>query len=173
MKKMNVIAIFSMVAAVGCIPIEEVKETGEEELIDEVDPMSASVSWGDSSVSLSITNGDSAASYNWGIAENSGGCLSSEWGCWTGEDCHMGFDLTSGGNYSYCHPVSSTGGSLAYGASPDAVAEGDSTVFGEASFSTVTTHVLDNAASTEAESCWVWGADTSYYNGYYKSCTEM
>ena len=173
MQNINKLAIFSLVTAVACIPIEEVKETGEDELIDEATPLSASVSWGDSSVDLSISDAEDGASYNWGVAENTGACLTSEYGCWTGEDCYMGYDLTSGGNYTYCHPVSATGGSLAYGASPDAVAEGMSTVFTDSAFSTVTTHILDNAASTEADSCWVWGADTSYYNGYDKSCVEM
>ena len=168
--------LLTLSASVACIPIEEGKETGETGTTTTPpvsDPISMSVAWGDSSVSLSIENGETGASYNWGIAENSGACLTADYGCWTGEDCHMGFDLTSGGNLSYCHPVSATGGTLSYGAGTDAVAEGSTTVFGNSDFSTVTTYVLDNAASPEGGTCYTWGADTSYYNGFYKSCEEM
>ena len=174
MQTVKTLGLLTIVSAISCIPIEDGKETGEDSGTPVVaDPLSTSVSWGDSSVSLSLENAETGASYYWGIAENAGSCLTSEYGCWTGEDCFMGFDLTDGGNYLYCHEVGATGGSLSYGAAPDSVVEGGTTVFSSANFSTVVTYLLDNAASTEAESCWVWGADTTYYNGYGKTCVEM
>jgi hypothetical protein len=62
---------------------------------------------------------------------------------------------------------------ISYGSSPDSVREGSSTVFGNAQFRTVVTHVLDDYSTFEEETCWTWGADTSYYNGFYKRCLEM
>jgi len=169
----NTLLLVSAVSMLACV--DTGKETGEDTgtaPIEYVQP-TPSVTWGDSSVSLDIADAETGAAYNWGIAENTGGCLESEWGCWTGEDCHRGFDLSDGGNYLYCHPVTGSSASLAYGAAPDAVTEGSSTVFGDATFSTVTTHILDNTVSAEAGSCWVWGADTSHYANYSKTCNEM
>ena len=147
-------------------PGTEFENTYEDETIITVD-------WSSNGITLEIENSDEAGIYNWGLAENAGECLTSEWGCWTGEDCHMGFDLTSGGNLTYCHPVEEGRNTISYGAAPDSVREGGSTVFGNSSFRTVVTHVLDNFASFEDETCWTWGADTSYYNGFYKNCIEM
>ena len=126
-----------------------------------------STSWGDSAVSLTITDGDANASYYWGVTENVG-CTD----CWTAEDCFMGYDLGNGTNLSYCHPVSTTGGSLSYGASYDGVVEGSTTLFPDASFSTGVTYIVDDRSSAEGP-CWTWGGDTSYYNGYEKTCTAM
>lgn len=180
MRKLPTISLLSLVTAISCIPIGDYdKETGEDfdtfdtEEQEETLPLEMSVSWGDSSISIDLTNGDADAMYYWGLAENSGDCLTADYGCWTGEDCFMGFDLTSGGNYTYCHPVNTNGGMLAYGASPDGVVEGSTTVFSSPNFSIDVTHILDNAASIEEETCWVWGADTNYYNGYDKTCIEM
>jgi hypothetical protein len=177
MRKLSTISIISLVSAISCIPIGDYdKETGEtfdtEEQEEEVLPIEISVSWGDSSITLDLVNGDQGASYYWGLAENNGTCLTEGW-CWTGEDCFMGYDLTEGGNYTYCHPVNTNGGMLFYGASPDAVEAGSTTVFSSTSFSVDVTHILDNQASLEDESCWVWGADTNYYNGYEKDCQVM
>jgi len=156
--------------AVGCIEIE--KDTGSEttdtSTTEEtvVDP-SFSVAWGDSSVALTISDAGEGASYYWGIAENND-CTD----CWTAEDCHMGYDLTTDENISYCHPVSATGADLTYGASYDGVVEGESTLFYQDTFSTSVTYVLDDRSSADAP-CWTWGADTTYYNGYEKACTAM
>ena len=62
---------------------------------------------------------------------------------------------------------------MTYGAATDAVAGGSTTVFSSADFGSLTTHVLDDENSTEAGTCWTWGADTTYYNGFYKSCEAM
>ena len=162
-------------AAVACVEIgnyeEDFIDTAEEEA--SWDDTVITVNWQSNGVTLEIENSDESGIYNWGITENAGSCLTSEWGCWTGEDCFMGFDLTSGGNLSYCHPVQEGRNTISYGASPDGVREGSSTVFGNASFSHLVTYVLDNYASFEEETCWTWGADTSYYNGFYKTCYEM
>ena len=145
----------------------DTEETGTEETGSVVPAVELGTAWGDDSVTLTITNGAEDASYFWGIAETTGDCLDSEWGCWTGEDCFQGFEA-----YTYCHPVDATGGSLSYGATPDAVTEGTDTVFGSADFDTITTHIVDDQSSAEGP-CWVWGADTTYYSGYEKTCTEM
>ena len=171
MKKLILLPALAMFAC-----IDEGKETGGEETGTEevADPTaSISVDWGADSVTLTLAveNGLEGASYFWGIAETSGSCLDSEWGCWTGEDCFRGFD-TESGNLTYCHPVDATGGNLSYGATPDGVAEGMDTVFGSADFSSVTTHIVDDQGSAEGP-CWVWGADATYYSGYGKTCTEM
>jgi hypothetical protein len=159
---------------------EEEEEEGEEEELDtaqeeEESETTTSVSWAAGAVTLDIANGDETASYNWGLTENVGSCIDDGW-CWTGEDCHTGYNETNGGNILYCHPVSSSGGSLSYGASCDSsgcdVIEGSTTVFDDG-FSDKITHILDNEASTEDGSCWVWGADTSYYDGFPKGCVNM
>jgi hypothetical protein len=131
-----------------------------------------SVVWGNDSVSLEIANADEGAAYTWGIAENFGDCLNTGL-CWTGEDCFLGFELSSGGNFLYCHPISGSSIELSYGANPDTIVEGATTLFQDPSFSTVTTHILDNIVSQENGSCWVWGADTSYYDEYDKTCNAM
>ena len=162
-------------AAVACVEIgdyeDDFTDTAEEE--GNWDETVITVNWQSNGVTLEIENSDEAGIYNWGITENAGSCLTSEWGCWTGEDCFMGFDLASGGNLSYCHPVQEGRNTISYGASPDAVREGSSTVFGNTSFQNSVTYVLDNYASFEEETCWTWGADTRYYDGFYKTCYEM
>ena len=130
-----------------------------------------SVTWGDSSVSLTLTveNGLDGASYVWGIAETSSDCGDN---CWTGEDCFEGFELESGDVLNYCHPISATGGELFYGGEAASLGEGSETVFQNADLSEATTHIIDDRGSDEGP-CWVWGQDVSYYSGYAKSCTEM
>ena len=116
------------------------------------------VTWGSSSVDLTITNGDATQSYWFGMAEVVG-CPAED--CWTGEDCIYGY-----AGYAYCHPAATTGVSLAYGAPFDAVTEGVDTVFFDSGFDgSVTYYLEDNTA------CWVWGADTSYYDGL--GCTAL
>ena len=142
--------------------------------VEDTDPEpELSVFWGSSSLELVIGNANPEATYNFGVVENAGVCLGSEWGCWTGEDCFRGYDLTDGSNLLYCHPVRDTSLQLAYGAATYAVDEGSNTVFYSDEWSGFTTYLLDNAASSANNTCYTWGADTSYYNGYYKTCTEM
>jgi hypothetical protein len=167
MQKYTLIA--AALFAAGCVDIKEdtgteTTDTSTEEVV--VDP-TVSVSWGDSSVSLSITDAAEGASYYWGITENSG-CDD----CWTAEDCFMGYDLNDGTNLTYCHPASATGAELAYGAGAMDIVEGSTTLFFEADFSAKVTYIVDDRSSADAP-CWTWGADTGYYSGYEKACTSM
>ena len=174
---MRSLLLIATATAFACIPTEECidgVDCFEPQYEDNFEAeVVATIGWNSNAVVLELENTDPDGIYNFGITENAGSCLDSEWGCWTGEDCHMGFDLTSGGNLSYCHPVEEGRNTISYGASPDAVREGSSTVFGDSSFQSVVTYVLDNYASFEADTCYTWGADTTYYNGFYKQCIEM
>jgi hypothetical protein len=167
MQKYTLIA--AALFAAGCVDIKEdtgteTTDTSAEEVV--VDP-TVSVSWGDSSVSLSITDAAEGASYYWGITENND-CDD----CWTAEDCFMGYDLNDGTNLTYCHPASATGAELAYGAGAMDIVEGSTTLFFEAAFSAKVTYIVDDRSSADAP-CWTWGADTGYYSGYEKACTSM
>ena len=174
MKKLLLLPALAMFA---CIDVGketgEITETGETETETPAPSATAGVSWGEASVTLdlAVENGLDGADYYWGIAENTGDCVANDW-CWTGEDCFAGYELESGDVLSYCHPISETGGDLSYGADTASVAEGLDTVFTSADFSSLTTHIVDDRGSAEGP-CWVWGADTSYYSGYEKTCTEM
>ena len=132
--------------------------------------MEHDVAWGSSSVLLSMYIENSPSDdYYWGIAETHEDCAQEGW-CWTGEDCFMGYTLEDGTLLSYCHPISEYGGELYYGGDPMNLSEGDTTVFPN-DYASLTTHLIDHASSNGP--CWVFGADTSYYNSYSKSCTEM
>ena len=158
-------ALFLSVFAVACIPAA--KDTADTATDTDTTPaVSASVSWDADAVNLTISNGSDTSEYVWGIAENAN-CDD----CWTGEDCFGGYELNDGSLLSFCHPVAIDGGMLAYGATPADVVEGATTVFGSADFGPNTTHILDDVAA--GGSCWIWGADTSYYSTYEKSCTEF
>ena len=159
--------------ASACVEIKEDTGTSTDtsdtsEVVETVDP-TFSASWGDSSVSLTVTDGAEGATYVLGITENGGDCGTE---CWTGEDCFMGFDLNDGSNLTFCHPVGAMGVELAYGATGADTVEGSTTTFGNADFSTVVTYIVDDRSSADAP-CWTWGADTNYYNGYEKACTAM
>ena len=168
---MKNLVLLTPVLAIACLDVkpEETGTTTEDTAEVVVADPSFSVTWGSSDVSLAITDG--TVEYHWGMAENAGTCVDAGW-CWTGEDCFLGYDLTDGGNLSYCHPVSATGGSLTYGADTAAVTEGSSTVFSDngTDWASVVTHIVDDR---NAGPCWTWGADTSYYSGYDKTCTAM
>ena len=140
--------------AVGCDSDKESGGTGTD--TDTTAEASYAVSWGGSSVDLSITDGDSAASYWFGLAET--GCGDPD-NCWYGEDCVYG-DLT--GNYFYCHPASTSGVSLSYGGDFSALSEGSETVFGDSSFDGTVTYYVEDSSSG---ACWAWGHDSSYYAG--------
>ena len=167
---MKNLTVLAALFAVGCVDIKEdtateTTDTADTEEVVVADP-SFAVSWGDSSVSLSITDAADGASYYWGIAENGAT------GGWTAEDCFMGYELEDGTNLTYCHPASATGVELAFGAGPFDVVEGSTTLFPDNSFSTAVTYIVDDRSSADAP-CWTWGFDTTYYGGYEKSCTAM
>ena len=164
--------------ATACVDIKE--DTGTTETTDtsttedteEAWAPTVSVDWASDAVTLTFENQAEGGMYYWGITENSGACVDAGT-CWTGEDCHMGYDLEeSDGNLSFCHPLGSTGVTLAYGATPQDIVEGDTTVFGNSDFLEVTTYILDDRSSADAP-CWTWGVDESYYSGYEKSCSSM
>ena len=138
--------------SVGCVDM--MKDTGGSV---EADAMEVSVTWGASSVDLSIANGDGAGDYWFGLAETGDSADP-----WTGEDCYLGYDFqTTDGNLSYCHPSSSTGVSLAYGGDVSALAEGSETVFGSADFDGTVTYFLEDSTTG---ACWTWGHSPSYYD---------
>lgn len=158
----------------GCFDKPVCNETGfvpdEDTAIEDLPPdAAASVTWGDSSVTLALTveNGLDGAAYYWGIAETNN-CTD----CWTGEDCFWGYSLSSGDVLDYCHPIDADGGELLYGGDPWSLNEGSETLFYDDSFSDQSTYLVDDRGSADGP-CWVWGADPSYYYGYAKSCTEM
>jgi hypothetical protein len=130
------------------------------------------VVWDVSSLRIDLSKSDSTANYNIGIVENAGDCLD-ESNCWTGEDCFQGFQQEDN-TLLYCHPFyAGTTLDIEYGALPGEVNEGETTVFSDRSFRTVVTFILNDQRSGQDGSCWVWGADTSYYENYPKVCLEM
>jgi hypothetical protein len=116
--------------------------------IEYVDP-TPTVTWGDNNVTLTITDADSDANYQWGIAETAVDCQAScgddqidnkidceaaseEWReatCWTGEDCHRGFTGSNSAEYRHCHPLRVDKCELTYGSAIDAITNGTSTLF--------------------------------------------
>ena len=165
--------------ATACVDIKE--DTGTTETTDtsttedteEAWAPAVSVDWASDAVTLTFENQAEGGMYYWGITENSGACVDAG-ECWTGEDCFMGYDLASGDNLLFCHPLGSTGVTLAYGATGANTVEGETTTFNmaNADYSAVTTHILDDRSSADAP-CWTWGVDESYYSGYEKSCSSM
>lgn len=110
-----------------------------------------SVNWGSSGIDVDISGGSSG----WfGMAETYD-CDD----CWTGEDCVYGYSY-SGGSLNYCHSVGGSGTSLTYGGDAGNLMSG-TTVFPDASFESYVTYYLEQ----DDGSCYVWGADPSYYDG--------
>jgi len=150
MKKIMLFA--GVLALTGCPPT---KDSGDPDTdTTETTELAASVTWGSSSVDLTLTNGEGISFF--GMAETGSTCTDS---CWTGEDCTYGFE-GSDTTYLYCHPTAATGVSLAYGGAFDAINEGTDTVFGDNSFDGSVTYYLEGSDG----SCYVWGNDASYYS---------
>jgi hypothetical protein len=123
----------------------------------------ASVTWGAASVDVTISGGPGA--YWFGMAETVG-CDD----CWTGEDCVYGYDA-SGTTLAYCHDGTDTGTSLTYGGNANALDAG-TTVFADAAFDGSVTYYLESDPDFGGDgSCYVWGADNSYYDGL--GCTAL
>ena len=117
----------------------------------------ASVTWGGASVDVAVAGGPGA--YWFGMAETTG-CDD----CWTGEDCVYGYSY-GGTTYAYCHDAGDTGTSLAYGGDATPLAAG-TTVFGSDDFDSRVTYYLESDTDFGGDgSCYVWGADNSYYDG--------
>jgi hypothetical protein len=122
-----------------------------------------SVTWGGSSVDVDIAGGPGA--YWFGLAETSG-CDD----CWTGEDCIYGYQY-SGGSLEYCHDAGDTGTSLTYGGDATNLSAG-TTVFPDSSRDGAVTYYLESDPEYGGDgNCFVFGADTSYYDGL--GCTNL
>ena len=116
-----------------------------------------SVTWGGSSVDIDVAGGPGA--YWFGMAETSG-CDD----CWTGEDCVYGYSY-GGTVLAYCHDGGDTGTNLTYGGDFNALAAG-TTVFSSASFDGRVTYFLESDTDFGGDgSCYIWGGDTSYFDG--------
>ncbi|MEL6346206.1 MAG: hypothetical protein AAFV53_24055 [Myxococcota bacterium] len=159
----NLMLASAILFAVGCVDSgKDSGDDGSDSGTTGADP-TFSVEWGGSAVSLTITNGDSAGSYFFGMAETGSTCAADPSQCWTGEDCLEGF-----GKFFYCHPSSTTGVSLSYGGAFDALTEGSQTVFGDSSFDGSVTYYVEENGSGD---CYIGGNDTSYYSGL--GCTTV
>ena len=124
---------------------------------------SASVTWGSRSVDLTVSGGPGA--YWFGITEST--CDD----CWTGEDCIYGYSLGDGTVLAWCHDAGDTGTSLTYGGSPIELDAG-TTVFPDATYDGKVTYYLESDPEFGGDgSCYVWGADPSYYAGL--GCTNL
>ncbi len=119
--------------------------------------MDVSVSWGGSSVDISVGTG---SCWYFGMAETSG-CSD----CWTGEDCLYGYELGNGSVLGpYCHDIGS-GDSLNYGGNPNDLQPG-TTVFSASAEGNVTYVLIDGAT----EECFTWGDAPAYYSDF---CAEL
>ena len=118
------------------------------------------VSWGASKLEARVHNREPGVSYQYGIAETHPMCSTQagivEGRCWTGEDCHRGFQADSG-SYQYCHPADEDL-ALDYADDPGLVSEGQTTLFSQ-NYAFLVTHIL--LASTGE--CWVWGLEPEHY----------
>ena len=151
-------ASLAALALMGCVDL-----TGKDSGMDTGGSSAAlefDIAWGSTSLDLTIMNGDPNADYYFGVAETNDGCRAAEYGCWTGEDCYLGYDLQSANStLAYCHPSSSTGVSLSYEGDPNSLNEGSDTVFTSDFEGQVTFYVEDYTSGM----CWVWGAEPDYY----------
>lgn len=117
-----------------------------------------SVTWGPDAVELGVADG--AGGWWFGMAETTG-CED----CWTGEDCVYGYESGDGAIFAHCHDAADSGTSLTYGGSRSGLAAG-STAFPDASHEARVTYFLESDPEHGGDgSCWVWGADISYFDG--------
>ena len=122
-----------------------------------------SVEWGSSSVDIAISGGPGA--YWFGMAETIG-CEE----CWTGEDCIYGY-VYDGGSLNYCHDAGDNGTTLTYGGDAGGL-EAGTTVFPSDQYDASITYYLESDVDFGGDgSCYVWGADTTYYDGL--GCTNL
>lgn len=115
------------------------------------------VSWGPETVELAVSGGPGA--YWFGIAETAG-CED----CWTGEDCIFGYE-TDGMTLSYCHDAGDVGALLFYGGDAAALPLGSTAFPGPDAAERVTYYLESDTEYGGDGSCYVWGADVSYYDG--------
>jgi hypothetical protein len=121
------------------------------------------VEWTSSGVELYVYGG--AGAYWFGMAQTDG-CED----CWTGEDCVYGYEA-DGASLLYCHDAGDWGTSLTYGGDRTALAAG-TTAFVDGTVAAGVTYFLESDVSFGGDgSCYVWGADPSYYDGL--GCTQF
>lgn len=119
------------------------------------------VTWGEDALHISV---EGAPNGLWlGIVETGGSCASAG-GCWTGEDCRVGF--TSGANTygPYCHSFDGDSVlSLTYDGDPTDLQPG-STAF-EPHAEGHATYLLESRVADGGDgSCWVFGDDPTFYS---------
>lgn len=166
MNKLTIVAAFAMTGLVACTDKGSTGSTGTTTTggtttgttgTTGTPAPTATVTWGGASVDVAISGGPGA--YWFGMAET-GGCDD----CWTGEDCVYGYE-TGSGTLSYCHDGGDTGTSLTYGGDAAGLAAG-TTVFTDASFDGNVTYMIESDTAFGGDgSCYIWGNDTSYYDG--------
>jgi hypothetical protein len=122
----------------------------------------ASVDWGSSAVVVDVSGG--AGGWWFGMAEVAG-CDD----CWTGEDCVFGYEY-SGGVLAWCHDAGDTGTTLTYGGDPIGLNRG-TTAFSRSADGDVAYFLESDMEYGGDGSCWVWGADPTYYDGL--GCTAL
>lgn len=139
-------------------------DTGAEDTDVEPEAPTASVSWGAEAVALAVSGGGGA--WWFGVAET----LDCD-DCWTGEDCVYGYEAGNGSVFAYCHDAGDAGVSLTYGGNVAELAAG-TTVFTDATYDGRVSYILESDPEHGGDgSCWVWGADISYYDGLL--CGEL
>ena len=121
------------------------------------DRPSVTVNWGSGAIEIDVSPRDD---YWFGVIE------SGFEGAWTGEDCVYGYETADGTLLSYCHEVRDGEARLTYGGDPFELSAG-TTVFPDASYEGQLTYFLESSGGL----CFVWGADTSYYEGL--GCSEL
>ncbi len=120
-------------------------------------PSAASVSWGASSVSLTVDGG--SGEYWFGMAEDT----TTSTDPWTGEDCVYGYVTGTGSTLAWCHAADTSGTTLTYGGDPNNLAPGD-TVFSQG-YDGFVNYYLEAYVEDGYGDCWVWGSQVSYYSG--------
>jgi hypothetical protein len=122
----------------------------------------ASISWWATGVSFCIVNGDPGG-YRFGLVPTDP-LLDDPW---LGEDCWHGDVDASGAPIDNCHPAEEGLNVWASGADPETLDPASETAF-TAADEDILTYYLHEVASG---SCWVWGADVSYYTEL--RCTQI
>lgn len=129
-------------------------ETDEGVVVE--DPLSASVSWSGSGVSVTLSGGSGGA-YEFGMAETGAGAPG-----WYGESCIPGDEPWGYDDYGYeiCHSLSSTGGFVP---SVDFSNVGTNQTLFESAHAPDITYFVGAVGSAD---CWVFGENPSYYSDF-------
>lgn len=163
----NAMVLALALFAFGCEPTKgDTGAWGGDDTSGGTSELSFAVTWGSSSVELSISD-DEGRAFWFGMAETNAGCGDE---CWTGEDCLYGYTSpNTGTTYGpYCHDAGTEGISLTYGGDPTNLQEG-TTVFPDSSYKGNVAYYFEDQDSGD---CWVGGLNgASYYSG--QGCTSV